>query len=136
MKPLKPLQKRPKFKCPDCKKSYSQVWKCKDGKKRCTNCKRTLPTNKFYIPLKERKNLQGTIGKFSMTTWERQRLYNQFINEGLSPEEASQKIRQHIGLLKFHKAKRKYSDKERRRYFAMRDKESKELKEKFIEGLR
>lgn len=130
---LLPPHKR--FPCPDCKKSYRKLWKCKDGIKRCKMCKKKQVTNKFYIPIEERKNLSGTIGKFSMTSTEKNQLHRQFMSEGLDSEQAWAKVSQHINLLKMQKQKSRWSDKERRRHFAMRAKEAKNFRKKFQEGL-
>lgn len=131
---LLPPHKR--FPCPDCKKKLRKLWKCKDKIKRCKTCKKKQITNKFYVPLKERRNLQGTIGKFSMTSIEKEQLHRQFMNEGLDSTQAWKKVYAHVGMLNQEKGKKKWSDKERRRYFAMRSRERKQEKKEFIGGLR
>jgi len=134
MKPLAPLQQRPKFECPDCKKKYSQLHLCLDKIRRCRNCSRKRVTNKWYVQFHHRG--QGLIGKYSLTNREKSILLNQFMNQGLSNEEAWKKINYHIYLLRqnFWKMKRikrfEYSQKKQL------EQDKVEEKKKFLEGLK
>ena len=123
---LELLPPNTKFECPKCYKKFRKLWKCKDGIKRCKMCKKKQITNKFYIPITERKNLSGTIGKFSMNSTEKNQLHRQFMNEGLDSTQAWKKVYAHVKILDHEKEKKGWSDKERRRYFAMRSRERKQ----------
>lgn len=84
---LPPKQKK---ECPCCHKLYSKLFKCKDGIKRCGNCKRKTPTNKFYDPLwKER---QQFVGKYNMSNQESYLLIKSKMKQGMSLESAKKQV--------------------------------------------
>jgi ribosomal protein L37AE/L43A len=121
-----------KFECPDCKKKFRKLEKCKDGIKRCKMCKRKLITNKFYVPIENMRERRGIMGKFSMTKEEIGALYKNAINSGKTPEQASKMVSEHIKMLRQMKMKkREIVDNIKNRKI----KES-ELNKKFKEGLK
>ena len=65
-----------KKQCEDCLKYYRKVYPCRDGKRRCNNCKRKQVTNKWFIP-KELRKPEQRIGKFNMTLQEKNLLHKQ-----------------------------------------------------------
>ncbi len=68
---LELLPPRPRYVCEDCGKGYKKVEQCKDGKRRCRNCKRKMVTNIFYIP--PTNDLRKMcVGKYSISDTEKQ----------------------------------------------------------------
>lgn len=103
---LELFQPKTRYECPDCHKHFSHLERCRDRDKqgrlirRCKHCKNKLVTNIFYVPLKERKNLNGTIGKFSLNELEKEELHDNFVRQGLDSIRAWNKVHYHIWLLR------------------------------------
>ena len=133
---IETIKVRPRQECPDCKKHFRKLQRCRDKIKRCAHCKKAQITNKFYVTLKERKNFEGTIGKFSMTTKERILLHRKFMDEGLDSEHAWKKVNTHTRMLRGVGRRKRWSDHDRRKFFAMKERERKDDKRKFLEGLK
>ena len=92
------LPPKPRFECGECHKKFSKIEKCKDGELRCSNCKKKMVTNKWYVPYKQRES--GFIGKYNMTNSEKGVLYKSFVMQGFNPEIAWRKVHSHCRLLK------------------------------------
>lgn len=90
MPDLELLPPKQKKECPCCHKLYSKLFKCKDGIKRCGNCKRKTPTNKFYDPLWKEK--QQFVGKYSMSNQESYLLIKSKMKQGISLESAKKQV--------------------------------------------
>jgi len=72
------------------------------GELRCRRCIAKYGENKYYIPLKERKN-QNYIGKYSISNEESKRLFSALIRQGLSKKEASYRINSLKQTLRFNR---------------------------------
>lgn len=127
--------KKPKFECPNCQKKFSKLHRCKDGIKRCKRCEINRVTNKFYVPITERK-ISDKNGKYTLSRTEKKELFRELIRKGLSEEEARNRIR----LNCFQLRKNWFDDRSRKRYWAQRKEQeaiqSIENKKRLIEGLR
>ncbi len=118
----------PKRVCPNCnilKRTkcfhHNRVLK----KDVCTTCNKKIGNNIFYVPFEKRGDY---IGKYSITELEKKRLFIKY--------RSWDKVNEHIELLKKQKSKTKYSEKERKRYFAMKAEQQKQQQKKFLEGLK
>lgn len=136
MNDLELLPPRTKYECPKCKRHFSRLWKCKDKIKRCGNCKRTLPTNKFYIPLTERKNLMGKVGKFSLNELEKEQLAEQYKSQGLSSEQAWRKVHYLCRILRLNYYRMKGRQTIQRNREIKEQQKTEEERKKFLEGLK
>ena len=99
-----PRPKKPnKIVCPRCKKHKRTkcfVFNRRFKDKICRTCDRVLGNNVYFITLKERKNLKGTIGKFSLNKEEKNELHNEFVRQGMDSIKAWNKVNYHCWLLK------------------------------------
>ena len=121
--------------CPECKRTLrtkSFIFNILVKKRICQRCHKKIGTNKFYVPFKKKLDY---ISKYSITEEEKKRLHSKFLSQGLGSQEAWRKVYQHIKLLKAQKQKSRYSDKQRKRYFAIKAKERIEQQKKFLEGM-
>lgn len=91
----------------------------------CRRCDKRIGHNKYYIqPVKEHKHEVPT--KYKITKQEAQRIFAQSVKDGLTPEQANQKIsylRFQLRMNKLNKRKMFYKSKPN-------------LNSKFIEGLK
>ena len=122
--------------CPECKRIlrtrcfvFNRIRKTRI----CNQCDKRIGSNIFYVPFSKKANF---IGKYSITEQEKYNLWRKFVNQGLSFKAAWRKVYQHIKLLKQQKEKSRYSDKQRKRYFAIKAEEKREQQKKFIGGLK
>ena len=122
--------------CPECKRTLRTkcfVFNVLVKKRICKRCHKKIGTNKFYVPFKERRDF---IGKYSITKEEKNRLFGKFVREGLGEKAAWQKVYSHVKLLGIERKKSRYTDKQRKRYFAIKAKEKVGKQKKFLEGLK
>ncbi len=122
--------------CPECKRTLRT--KCfvlnRLRKKRiCKQCDKRIGSNIFYVPFKKKMDF---ISKYSLTEEEKKRLHSKFISQGLGSKEAWRKVYQHVRLLKQQKEKTRYSDKQRKRYFAIKAEQRAKQQKRFVEGLK
>jgi hypothetical protein len=124
-----------KKECERCHKKFRKLNLCRDGKLRCTTCMRWYSNNKFYIPLKERKNLNERISKYNINENEKKKLHNKFIGEGLSSEDAWKKVHFHCYILKNLKRKNRKINKMNKNKEIESKLKKIELNKNFVEGL-
>lgn len=115
--------------CPDCNKFFKRLELCKDGKKRCKNCKKKKPTNKFYNPLYDKR--KGFIGKFSINEQEYQVLIQKYLNKGLNYQLAKSKVNYDLTCMKNNKAKKRIESKN----IELKNNQDKKLNKNFLKGL-
>jgi len=84
-------ERNPKKHCEECGRLLRtcklQKNKSTNNKLLCKRCKRKEITNPFYIPPEKRRS------KYTVDNTEAKNLYKQFIKEGLSPNQASDRIK-------------------------------------------
>jgi ribosomal protein L37AE/L43A len=122
--------------CPDCKIKFRKLHKCRDGIKRCKNCKNKLVTNKFYIPPEERKRNFNGISNFNISDAERKIMYDNLIRQGLSTEAAQKKINSRIRMLKATKSRKYRFAVNKRKEKSDKKKADGELNKKFKESFK
>ena len=127
------LREKPKLKCFDCKKEFSHLEKCKDGKDRCKNCKKKLVTNPFYNKNYEKR--RGFIGKFNMSEDEKKHLMTNLIKKGVPYKEAKRRIENDVKVLSEMKKKKNYNNRLEEQNKKIQSKTSKEMKNKLLKGL-
>lgn len=76
------------------------------GEMRCKICLNRYGEHKFYVP-KEKHQKNEVIGKFNITFEERRRLFTQLIRQGLTKEQANNRINYTIYQMRKNKYKRK-----------------------------
>lgn len=130
------LPPNPKYECPDCKRMLRRLQKGPDGKKRCRTCNKKVVTNKFYIPPEKIKERYESITNFNLTQSERQQLYRQFIQQGNTPEQASRKVKQHVGMLRAMRSRKRAAETRRMNTKIKQRQQSEELNKNFKESLR
>jgi len=122
--------------CPECKRKLRTkcfIFNRLRKTKICKQCDKRIGSNIFYVPYKKKADF---ISNYSFSEQEKYKLYRKFISEGLSGEQAWRKVYAHIKLLKLQKMKTRYSDKQRKRYFAIKAKEKAAQQKQFVEGLK
>lgn len=128
-----------KEQCPRCKKikrTRCFVFNTKIQQWVCRTCNRSEGNNKFFIPLKERRNYGFGVGKYSVSDQERRQLYSHLISCGFSPERASSRVNYMIRKVRsnFWRAKgRKKIEANRKEKTEM---EKQTQKKEFLEGLK
>jgi len=132
-KELELLPPNKRYVCPDCKKKFSKLQKCRDGIKRCQHCKNKIPTNKFYIP-KEKRN--QFIGNFYITDKEKELLHKHFMLQGCDSIQAWNRVNKHIRILRAIKRRRRKLKTIKRNREMKKKQEIQEQKKKFLEGLK
>ena len=131
---------KPKQRCPECgkmckisKMKYNPVQK----RDLCKNCDKRIGHNIFYIPPEKRaksKSLSG-VSKYNFQDDEKKVLMNNLKNEGLTFEEANNRIKEDITFMKARK-KLHSSEFEEKKQAKDKIKRDKATKEKLIEGLK
>lgn len=122
--------------CPDCKKKYRRLHRCKDKIKRCTNCKKKKPTNKFYVPEQLRREKFQRIGKFSMTDAEKRVMRQTFMQQGMSSGQAWNKVNKHCNILKGIRSRKRGLVKIEENREIKKKQDVVTQKKKFLEGLK
>ena len=122
--------------CPECKRTLRT--KCfvfnKLKKVRiCNQCNKRIGNNKFYVPFKKKID---RIGKFSISEVEKKRLWRKYVQQGHSYQIAWRKVYAFINGLKNVRRGVKYSDKQRKRHFAIKAKEKVAQQKEFLGGLK
>jgi len=122
--------------CPECKRTlrircfvFNKLLK----KRICRQCHSRIGNNKFYVPFKKKSD---RMGKYSITEQEKYRLLKKYVSEGNSYQAAWRKVYEFIKQLRQQKKKSKYTDKQRKRYFAIKAKEKATQQKKFLGGLK
>jgi hypothetical protein len=115
--------------CPDCHKLFKSLERCKDGKKRCKNCERKRPTNKFYNPLYDTR--KGFIGKFNINSQEYNMLIKKYLNQGLDYQTAKSKVNYDIKCMQNNKFKKVIEAKN----LEIKKNKDKQINKQFLEGL-
>jgi hypothetical protein len=122
--------------CPICKESKRLkcfIFNKIKNKEICKKCNRHIGSNIFYVPFDKRK--KAFVGKYSISTEERRRLYSQFIQSGLSPSEAGRRIAYTINGLRMNLFRKKGLKTIKRNRELRKKQKQIEDKKKFIEGL-
>lgn len=124
-----------KLKCPLCKKLKNKrcfIFNKVKGTSICRMCNRSVGSNKFFIPINERK--KDFVGKFSMSNEERKRLYGDLIRQGLSPDQAGRRINYLVRGLRRNFYRKKGLEKIKKMREEKIKQENKELNKKFVES--
>jgi hypothetical protein len=132
---------KPKQRCPECRRMlrinklvYNPVKKVD----LCKNCDKKVGHNLFYTPPEKRKYripIVSRISKYNFQDDEKKVLMNNLKNEGLTFEEANNRIKEDITFMKSRK-KLHSSEFEEKKQAQDKIKRDKATKEKLIEGLK
>lgn len=120
--------KNNKERCEECQRLLK---KCKlrtnprTGRLLCKRCDKKEITNPFYIPPEKRRS------KYTVDQTEAKNLYKQFMNQGMSPKEASKRIKR----LKMRLNYTKNMFKRKRILMKVKEQENKELNKQLAQGL-
>lgn len=104
---------KPKHLCPDCKRMFRKLQKCRDGIKRCKLCLKRLITNRFYK--KPEKTPMRRFFYKKTTDWKV--LYHNYLSQGLSRWEAYRRASKHIYMLKHNKVKKQVKKEDKNKLF-------------------
>lgn len=133
---MKEKKLRLKKECEVCHKKFRKVIKCKDGKRKCGNCKRRAITNKWYMSPEKLRLRNQTIGKFMITDKEKNLLHQQFIRQGLDSTEAWRKVNNHTNILRKMKRNHYWNKAMEKTKETGKNQQVFKDKKKFLEGLK
>ncbi len=122
--------------CPECGRTLRTknfVFNKLRKKKICKQCDKRIGNNIFYVSFKSKTNF---IGKYSISEEEKKRLWSKYVNEGCSYRQAWRKVNYLVGGLR---RQRKQKAAQRRGEYVdkmSKEKQRKDMKDKFIGGLK
>ena len=97
----------------------------------CTRCEKKRITNKFYNPKRS-----VSVSKYNMSDAEKNMLHEQLTRQGMSSYDAWKKINRDCRYLNYLRCKNKFAFYNRMKELKQKEKDSKEINKKLVEGLK
>jgi len=102
-------------------------------KRICKQCDKRIGNNKFYVPFKQKSN---RVGNYNISELEKKRLWRKYVTQGYSYQIAWRKVYTFInGLSGVRRSVKRQRGKEMMDK-TIKEKQRKEMKEKFVRGLK
>ncbi len=122
--------------CPECKRKLRTkcfVFNRLRKTRMCNQCNRRIGNNKFYVPFKTKSD---RMGKYNINELEKKRLWQKYVAQGYSHQMAWRKVYASINGLR---GMRKGARIQRKKEYVDKmevNKQRKQMKKQFVEGLR